>query len=362
MLFDELQEQVKQLQPDIDAIIEFWSNNKFDEHHKQLSDQYNHPDFWKHPDQIATSQRYKHLTDEKEQYETLIQSYNDLKELLALFRNDEAELKKIKVDLDTLSRAVPQFKVALLLNGPQDNNACFISVNAGAGGTESQDWAHMLLRMYVRFCERNKLTARLVDEQTGEEAGIKSATLHVKGRHAYGLLKGEHGIHRLVRISPFDSNKRRHTSFSGVHVVPEMPNVSVEINPKDIRIDTYRASGAGGQHVNKTDSAVRITHLPTGIVVQCQNERSQLQNKETAMKMLASKLAQRLEQERKKELSSVEKKKIEWGSQIRSYVLHPYKMVKDHRTSIESHQPDDVLDGGLIPFVEQYLIWSSTES
>jgi peptide chain release factor 2 len=211
--------------------------------------------------------------------------------------------------------------------------------------------------MYIRFGERNNLSIDIIDYQPGEEAGIKSATFFVKGKNPYGLLKSEHGIHRLVRISPFDSNKRRHTSFAGVMVTPEVPDITVSIDPNDLRIDTYRASGAGGQHVNKTDSAVRITHLPTNIVVQCQNERSQQQNKAFAMKMLYAKLAQKAKDEQDaKTKASVEKRKIEWGSQIRSYILHPYKMVKDHRTDYESPQPDKVLDGELTNFIEAYLI------
>jgi len=212
--------------------------------------------------------------------------------------------------------------------------------------------------MFVRFCERNNLNVSIIDQQVADEAGIKGATLLIRGKNAYGLLKSEHGIHRLVRISPYDSNKRRHTSFAGVHVTPETPEQKVTIDPADLRIDTYRAGGAGGQHVNKTDSAVRITHLPTKIVVQCQNERSQLQNKETAMKMLHAKLAQKLKEDEAAKKAGVEKKKIEWGSQIRSYVLHPYKMVKDHRTNCESSQPDLVLDGDLIEFIESYLVWN----
>jgi peptide chain release factor 2 len=210
--------------------------------------------------------------------------------------------------------------------------------------------------MYLRFCEREKLPAELIDYQAGEEAGIKSATLFIRGKNPYGLLKGEQGIHRLVRISPYDSAKRRHTSFSAVAVTPEIPELEIVIDPSDLRIDTYRAGGAGGQHVNKTESAVRITHLPTNTVTQCQNERSQLQNKETAMKMLKAKLAQKYKDEQDAKNAAVEKKKIEWGSQIRSYVLHPYKMVKDHRTDKESPQPDLILDGDLMEFIESYLI------
>jgi Protein chain release factor B len=212
--------------------------------------------------------------------------------------------------------------------------------------------------MYLRFCERENLKSQIIDYQPGEEAGIKSVTLYIKGDNPFGLLKSEHGVHRLVRISPFDASKRRHTSFAAITVIPELPEIAVEINPNDLRIDTYRAGGAGGQHVNKTDSAVRITHIPTNIVTQCQNERSQLQNKETAMKMLRAKLAQKAHEEHEAKVSKgVEKKKIEWGSQIRSYVLHPYKMVKDHRTDTESPQPDLVLDGELMEFIENYLVW-----
>jgi peptide chain release factor 2 len=217
----------------------------------------------------------------------------------------------------------------------------------------------MLLRMYLRFAEHHGFMSELVDEQPGEEAGIKSATLYIKGENAYGLLKSERGVHRLVRISPFDANKRRHTSFAAVLVLPEEPETAIDINPNDLRIDTYRAGGAGGQHVNKTESAIRITHIPTGIVVQCQSQRSQGQNKATAMKMLAAKLSQKAQEERLAQHATIEKKKIEWGSQIRSYVLHPYKMVKDHRTEYESPQPDLILDGELMPFIEAYLIWAS---
>jgi peptide chain release factor 2 len=212
--------------------------------------------------------------------------------------------------------------------------------------------------MYLRFCEREKLKAQIVDYQPGEGAGIKSATIFVKGKNAFGYLKGENGIHRLVRISPFDANKRRHTSFAAASATPEAEEIHITIDPQDLRIDTYRASGAGGQHVNTTDSAVRITHTPSGIVVQCQNERSQTQNKETAMKMLKSRLYQRQQEEEEKKQKATEKKRIEWGSQIRSYVLHPYQMVKDHRTGHESSQPQGVLDGQIMPFIEQNLIYS----
>ncbi len=248
------------------------------------------------------------------------------------------------------------------MSAPEDANNAWFSIHAGAGGTESQDWAEMLLRMYMRFAELRGWKAELIERQDGEEAGLKSATLHVVGDHAYGYLKGEMGVHRLVRISPFDSAQRRHTSFASVYVAPEIDEtIEIEIADKDLRVDTYRSSGAGGQHVNVTDSAVRITHLPTNIVVTCQNERSQGRNRDLAMRVLRARLYQRaLDERRAEEEKRVgEKKSIEWGSQIRSYVLHPYRMVKDHRTGFESGDTDRVLDGGVTPFVDAYLKWAS---
>jgi len=214
--------------------------------------------------------------------------------------------------------------------------------------------------MYIRFCERENYNASILDYQQSDTAGIKSATIFIKGKNSYGLLKNEQGVHRLVRISPFDANKRRHTSFAAVTVIPEVQKSDIIIDPNDLKIDTYRAGGAGGQHVNKTESAIRITHLKTGIVVQCQNERSQIQNKETAMKMLMAKLVEKQKEEEKAKQLAIEKKKIEWGSQIRSYILHPYKLVKDHRTNLESQQPEKVLDGDLIDFIEANLVKEKT--
>jgi peptide chain release factor 2 len=251
-----------------------------------------------------------------------------------------------------------ELELAVKMGAPEDSNNAWLSIHAGAGGTESQDWAEMLLRMYTRFAEARGWKAELIERQDGEEAGIKSATLHVVGDHAYGYLRREMGVHRLVRISPFDAAQRRHTSFASVFVAPEIDeDIAVEIADKDLRVDTYRSSGAGGQHVNVTDSAVRITHLPTGIVVTCQNERSQGRNREMAMRVLRARLYQRALDERRaeEEKRAGEKKSIEWGSQIRSYVLHPYRMVKDHRTGFETGDTDRVLDGGLTPFIEASL-------
>ena len=353
MLIDDLRQQLKDVEPDIQTIKVFWKNAKIETEFEQLTQTENQEDFWKHPGQIAISKRLTAIKTQREAYNSIVSSYEEALELLDLFEEDEAELKKITPELAHLCRNVKKFKIELLLKNPEDKNACFLSINAGAGGTESQDWASMLLRMYTRFCERERLKTDLIDFQAGEEAGIKSATLYVTGKNAYGLLKAENGVHRLVRISPFDSNKRRHTSFSSVTITPELPEVELApIEPKDLRIDTYRASGAGGQHINKTDSAVRMTHIPTNTVVQCQNQRSQIQNRETAMKMLRAKLAQKQREEEEAKKSNVEKKKIEWGSQIRSYVLHPYKMVKDHRTDVEVRDVDDVLEGDIQKFLD----------
>lgn len=356
MLIDELHEQLKAVEPNIATIKTFWNNSHIEQRFQELTAQSAQENFWQNPQQAEISKELQRIRVQRDQYLHVTQAYADLNELIDLFAQDESELQKIAQDIKQLTKTIASFKIALLLNDSQDSANCFVNINAGAGGTESQDWANMLLRMYIRFCEREKLPADIVDIQHGEEAGIKSATLFVRGKNPYGLLKGEQGIHRLVRISPFDSNKRRHTSFTAVSVAPEVPEVEIVINPDDLRIDTYRAGGAGGQHVNKTDSAVRITHLPTNTVVQCQIERSQIQNRVTAMKMLQAKLVQQHKQQEAEKTASIEKKKIEWGSQIRSYVLHPYKMVKDHRTDHESPQPDLVLDGDLQDFIEAYLI------
>jgi len=251
-----------------------------------------------------------------------------------------------------------ELELSVKMGNPEDEANAWVMIHAGAGGTESQDWAEMLLRMYMRFAESRGWKAELIDRQDGEEAGLKSATLHVVGDHAYGYLKSEMGVHRLVRISPYDAAQRRHTSFASIYVSPEIDEtIQIDIADKDLRVDTYRSSGAGGQHVNVTDSAVRITHLPTGIVVTCQNERSQGRNREMAMRVLRARLYQKALDERRadEEKKVGEKKSIEWGSQIRSYVLHPYRMVKDHRTGYETGDTDKVLDGGLTPFIDAYL-------
>jgi peptide chain release factor 2 len=267
-------------------------------------------------------------------------------------------LRHFKSDIVALKRRLDDLEFRSLLGEEADSSNAILSVNAGAGGTESCDWVAMLLRMYTRWAEGRSYEMSWIDEFPGEEAGIKNATVLIKGPYAYGYLKSESGVHRLVRISPFDSNKRRHTSFASVDVIPEVSDdIAVDIKESELKIDTYRAGGKGGQHVNKTDSAVRITHLPTGLIVQCQNERSQFKNKSTAMKILKARLYERETQKKVKELESAyeSKKDIAWGSQIRSYVLHPYQMVKDHRTDHETGNAQGVLDGDLDAFIEAYL-------
>lgn len=358
MLIDELKQQIENCSSDINTIKLYWDQSQQETRLIDLVRESESPDFWQKPELGKELQR---LRTQREQLYYIYHAPKELNDLLDLFSNDEEEIKKLRAEIFKLISTIRKFKIELLLHKPEDSKNCFLSINAGAGGTESQDWADILLRMILRYCERAGFSVDSVDYQPGDGAGIKSATLFIKGKNAYGLLKSEHGIHRLVRISPFDANKRRHTSFAGISVICEADDVDVTINPSDLRIDTYRASGAGGQHVNKTESAVRITHLPTGIVTQCQAERSQGQNKETAMKMLRAKVAQKMRDEAEtKRNAGIEKKKIEWGSQIRSYVLHPYKMVKDHRTDYESPEPELILDGDLMEFVEKYLIWLSS--
>ena len=273
----------------------------------------------------------------------------------------ETELEPKILDLD---KEIKNFKTKLLLNEEYDMNSAILTINAGAGGTEACDWAQMLYRMYDRWANHHKFKVEILDSLAGEEAGIKSITLNVKGNYAYGYLKGEKGVHRLVRISPFDSNARRHTSFAAVNVIPEIDDeVEIDIRSEDLKIDTYRASGAGGQHVNTTDSAVRITHLPTNTVVTCQNERSQLKNKETAMKILKAKLFELEMEKREKEISDIKgaESKIEWGSQIRSYVFQPYKMVKDHRTKAEEGNIEKVMDGDIDLFINEFLNFNKSK-
>ena len=319
------------------------------------------PNNWNKLDLINKNQiDLKNFSQLINEYDQLNEQYIGLKDFLDIYDSlDEKEKNELEHNLLILKDSFNKLKIKSLLNKETDDCNAFVEIHAGAGGTESQDWAEMLLRMYERFADIYDYSSKVLDYQKGEEAGIKNATILVSGFKSYGYLKNESGIHRLVRISPFDSNKRRHTSFCSIWVYPEIDEqIEVEINPKDLRIDTYRASGAGGQHVNKTDSAVRITHLKYNVVVQSQSERSQHRNRDTAMKMLKSRIYE-IELDKKnqeKKQNEVNKKEIGWGNQIRSYVLHPYKMVKDLRTSYQTSNTDDVLNGNIFDFLESSLL------
>ncbi len=315
------------------------------------------PGFWDDQQRAAgMSAEHARATRRLERYDGLLREQGDAAELFEL---DPKLVDEIAAMLDPLKRSLDQLQIEALFSGEYDGGDAIITVHSGTGGTDSQDWTEMLLRMYLRWCDDRGFKAELLEASPGEEAGLKSATFAVKGENAYGLFKAERGVHRLVRLSPFDSAHRRHTSFSTVIAAPLLPeDDSIEIDETDLRIDTYRASGAGGQHVNKTDSAVRITHLPSGIVVQCQNERSQTSNKLTALRMLKSRLVEQAEEEREAELAKErgQAQDIGFGSQIRSYVLHPYQLVKDHRTDFEVGNILGVLDGDLDGFIREYLL------
>ena len=319
------------------------------------------PGFWDDLERAQRVSAHAHQTEMKIQhYESLSSRADDIEVMMELAEeeDDDSMSAEIRQELDSVREELEALKLTTLLTGEHDGCDCILALHAGAGGTEAQDWTQMLYRMYVRFCERMGFTVKELDMLEGDEAGIKSVEFEVSGEYAYGFLKSERGVHRLVRISPFDAAARRHTSFASLDVAPIIEDDgAMEIRTEDLRIDTYRSSGKGGQHVNRTDSAVRMTHLPTGIVVQCQSERSQIQNRETCMRMLRAKLAELHERERQEQMADVkgELKKIEWGSQIRSYVFQPYTLVKDHRTGYEMGDIDAVMDGDLEGFVTAYL-------
>ena len=342
-----------------------WQKNRIDALRDELADiehRMTLPDFWNDADKARDIARQKSALEKKTSpWVELRREVDDFYDLIALTIEELGEdegLDSLSKDFARMNTAFDELQLSEALLGEDDGRNALVTISAGAGGTEAQDWASMLFRMFNRWFENRGFDVDLLDLQDGEEAGIKSASLLVKGENAFGYLKGENGVHRLVRISPFDSNKRRHTSFASVHVAPDLDDdVEVDIDEKDLRVDTYRASGAGGQHINKTDSAIRITHIPTGIVVQCQNERSQHKNRSTAMKMLKARLyeLEKAKREAEVESKSGEKRDVAWGSQIRSYVMHPYKMVKDLRTGEQTSDVDSVMDGELDPFIESYL-------
>lgn len=325
------------------------------------------PGFWDDPD--SSNQKMKELKNLKDTVDTckgLMQQYEDIETLIemAYEAQEEEMVAEIRQELDSFSALLENIRITTLLSGEFDRDNAILKLNAGAGGTESCDWASMLYRMYTRWAEKKGFSVEVLDYLDGEEAGIKSVTFQINGENAYGYLKSEKGVHRLVRISPFNAQGKRQTSFVSLDVMPEIEeDLEVEIDDKDLRIDTYRSSGAGGQHINKTSSAIRITHLPTGIVVQCQNERSQHMNKDKAMQMLKSKLYMLKQETNAQKLSDIrgEVTEIGWGNQIRSYVFQPYTMVKDHRTGVESGNVDAVMDGNLDSFINGYLKWISLE-
>jgi peptide chain release factor 2 len=328
---------------------------------KKLEKKSQEPDFWK--DNEAAQGVLKELTNLKKKSESWHKLFSQLEDTsvlseLAQQENDQKTLREVEKNLKEIDKRIKDFEFTLMLSDEDDPKNALLTIHSGAGGTESQDWAQMLMRMYIRWIERKGFEYNTIDFQAGEEAGIKSVTLEVKGEYAYGFLKAESGVHRLVRISPFDANRRRHTSFSSVFIYPEIEDtIAVEINEDDLKIDTFRSSGAGGQHVNKVSSAVRITHIPTGIMAQSQSERSQFRNRENAIKVLKSRLYQHYKEKEEEKLSEAEseKKKIEWGSQIRSYVFHPYNMVKDHRTGVETSDTQAVMDGEIDQFIQAFL-------
>jgi peptide chain release factor 2 len=319
------------------------------------------PGFWNDAENsTSVVKQLKSLKSVIEPWDKAFKKYQESKEMAEILKEEDKELSAdLNRDIDNLLQELDALEFKTLLAGEFDKNNAILSINAGAGGTESCDWVGMLLRMYSRWAENKNYNIKTIDILYGEEAGVKNVTLLVEGEYAYGYLKTERGVHRLVRISPFDANKRRHTSFASVDVIPEIEgDTEIKIDEKDLSMETFRASGPGGQHMQKTDSAVRITHMPTGIIVQCQNERSQYQNKQTALKILQAKLYELEREKREQELQKTydsEKKKIEWGSQIRSYVMHPYTLVKDHRTEHETGNTGAVMDGSLDEFIEAYL-------
>ncbi|RME74435.1 MAG: peptide chain release factor 2 [Planctomycetota bacterium] len=361
---NEILEQIQQYGEILDSFYHALDlENKEKELHR-LEKKMSEPGFWDNSEEAQEMvQKIQALKGITSQYKKLAQKLEDFEVMAELLQEEEnpEEAENLEKELEVFSKDLAALELQTYLSHPHDNRNAYFSIHPGSGGTESCDWAEILYRMYRRWMEKKGFTVEVLDYQPGEEAGIKKVTLLVKGPYAFGYLKSEVGVHRLVRISPFDANKRRHTSFAAVDAYPELEDIEIEIKDEDLRIDTYRSSGAGGQHVNVTDSAVRITHIPSGIVVQCQNERSQHKNKAMAMKMLKARLYQKEEEKRNQERQDLYGKKgeISWGKQIRSYVLHPYTLVKDHRTGYEKGNALGVLEGDLDGFIDAYLKWTA---
>ncbi|MCL2226809.1 MAG: peptide chain release factor 2 [Oscillospiraceae bacterium] len=359
--FDEYKQKINGLRPALDSLRQALRLDEDDEELRRLEEESAQEDFWTDLENSQkVLQRLKQLKTKSQKFATLAGAWDDVMALcqMAIEEGDESLLSELEEEFKTFSGNLETARLETLLSGEFDDNNAIVSFHAGAGGTEAQDWAYMLYRMYTRWAERHGMQYKLLDWLSDDEAGIKSASIEIAGENAYGYLKGEAGVHRLVRISPFDSSGRRHTSFAAVEVTPLISDdVEVEVKPEDLKVDTFRASGAGGQHVNKTESAVRITHLPTGLVVACQMERSQHQNREVAMRMLRSRLIEMKERQHLEKISDIkgEQMKIEWGSQIRSYVFMPYTLVKDNRTGFENGNINAVMDGDLDGFINAYL-------
>ncbi|MBF0528621.1 MAG: peptide chain release factor 2 [Deltaproteobacteria bacterium] len=367
MLFD-IKPQVKELQDRFQNLRGIFDLERVTNRLAEIDKIMAQPGFWDDTQKAGVlSKERTGLASRLELWEALVKDQEELVLFfdMAVEEEDEASGAEVASQLIALTKRLDQFEIQRMLAGNHDRNNAIVDIHAGAGGTEAQDWAEILLRMYLRWADRNSFKTQIVDLLEGEEAGIKSSTFTVTGEYAYGLLKAEVGIHRLVRISPFDASNRRHTSFASLFVMPEIDDdINIEINEKDLRVDTYRSSGAGGQHVNKTSSAVRITHIPSGIVVQSQDERSQHRNRDLAMKVLRARLYQLEEQKKADAMKKMHdgKKDIAWGSQIRSYVLQPYRLIKDHRTGIENTNVDNVLDGDLNQFIRAFLLSQAKEA
>jgi len=356
---NELKDKIKNLSERLEKAVLILNLEKDRKKTNSLEAESSSESFWNDQKQAQEiMQEIANLKNRIEAWDEITVEINDFAEILeATDENDHEMIGELTTNMSEIENKFEKLEFELLFNSEYDKNNAILTINAGSGGTDAQDWADMLLRMYLRFAEKAGFKAEIIHTTEGEEAGIKSATIELKGNYAYGYLKSEHGVHRLVRISPFDSDKARHTSFAGVEVIPEIEEFKYDIDEKDLKIDTFRAGGHGGQSVNTTDSAVRITHLPSGVTATCQNERSQLQNKEMALKVLKSKLVLLEEQKRKEETAKLKGENITagWGNQIRSYVLHPYNMVKDHRTEYETADTEAVLNGKLDEFIEAYL-------
>lgn len=359
--YNEIKNKIKDMRAEMTRAYESINPQKLKERIAELEVVQNADGFWDDAENAKkVSKEISQLQSKIEKFERMLAKIDDTLDMVDIVELEasEEEDASLVASVNELASQVESLSLATLLSGKYDSLNAILTLHAGAGGTEAQDWCSMLYRMYTRYVERAGWACTELDYLAGDEAGIKSVTFRVEGDNAYGYLKAEKGVHRLVRISPFDANARRHTSFASLEVMPEIIDTSeIEIRPEDLKVDTYRSSGAGGQHVNKTESAIRITHIPTGIIVACQNERSQIQNREVAMQMLRSKLIEKREREREEEAAAIsgQLKKIEWGSQIRSYVFCPYTLVKDHRTGFENPNITEVMDGNIQPFIEDYL-------